>query len=398
MENIQIIDTDIANDPTIIVQSQNFALATYSTILSTNQHRVIAAAMAQISPKDNMNTLYKIDVREMADEIKVNRAGLARGIDIACKELVENSPILMFTNEDGKLTRAALVTAITTIDRYTYELQFGSLLHPYLVEMKEREQDIFYNLSQKIHMRRQYTPILYDMLLGYLCNTLPDSNGIFTIQISPDEIMNRFHYDTNELKTCNQRAIYPACKEINDLTSIDIIDGKPILVKEKKKAVGYIFKIKYKENADIPVRYIAEKSKIKFYNSKEIPSMSELLSYLEKIGVNKQFLRFIENENNPIKCYKTILYIIKVGQQNPKYFNAAYKAYWAANIELTELMNATKEKKNPLLVQTQLSLSPVEPVTADQNLIDPDNNKFLKELKQYKSEKGLPDISIPIIK
>lgn len=148
----------LKNKGNLVSYSNNLAEARYS--LLPIEQKLIFAMISLISPDDEEFKTYKIDVRQLADYMAIDRKSALRELDKATDRLMAR--VLRIPIDDGKrLLKLHWVSHCTLGDKVV-EFSFHEKLKPYLLRLKGHFASFKYQII--VSFRGSYTIRIYHLL------------------------------------------------------------------------------------------------------------------------------------------------------------------------------------------------------------------------------------------
>jgi plasmid replication initiation protein len=148
----------LKNKGNLVSYSNNLAEARYS--LLPIEQKLIFAMISLISPDDEEFKTYKIDVRQLADYMAIDRKSAMRELDKATDRLMAR--VLRIPIDDGnRLLKLHWVSHCTLGDKVV-EFSFHEKLKPYLLRLKGHFASFKYQII--VSFRGSYTIRIYHLL------------------------------------------------------------------------------------------------------------------------------------------------------------------------------------------------------------------------------------------
>ncbi len=347
------LDLEILPDETHerVTKTRSFALAKYSENMSVMQNRLYTQAIAQVGAHDDpeVNQDYTVDIRKMADVIKMRPDNLKKGLKTAARTLLDVAPTVYFENEDGWGT-FSIFESITApkSSPYIYKIRFTQRMRRIMIEMRKK-YEIIYSPDTIMHFKNKYTSKLYDFLLAQMTRLKPNG-AYFSIVTTPDELMAALQYDTESKRigSFNRDALLPACHDINDYSEIFIQGGEPQPKRLRRAIISYTFTVNYKPGREIPLVAMNNLDERQcFYRLSEVPTDEFLREVMEDMGVSENFIKYVLQRDKPMQTWRNILYTKIHGGNSPRYFNKAYQEDYARGADDLKAMIAKVREMDP---------------------------------------------------
>ena len=167
----------------------------------------------------------------------------------------------------------------------------------------------------------------------------PDG-AYFHIKVTPEEIIHKLKYPfKGHIGVFNRDVITPASKDINEFSEIFIKDGLPVIERAGRTVVSYTFIVRYKPDREIPlVPYDDMDDFQHLYTLSDVPTNEFLEKTMQDMGVAESFIKYVMKQDQPMRCWRNILYT-KIHYGNaPRLFNQAYAKDYARKYDIQDLL------------------------------------------------------------
>jgi hypothetical protein len=307
-------------------------------------------ALSQIQKDDDpeINQDYYVDVKKIANILGQDPRGLRSISQTAAKTLLNAMPTVYFESEQG-WTTCYIFDSISSVPNkwYLYQVRFSDKMRRILINMRKKFE-IIYPSATIIHFKNKYTHLLYDFLLAQMTRMTPDG-AYFHIKVTPEEIIHKLKYPyKGHMGAFNRDVITPASRDINEFSEIFIKDGLPVIERSGRTVVSYTFIVMYKPDREIPlVPYDDTDETQRLYTLSDVPTNEFLEETMQAMGVAESFIKYVMKQDQPMRCWRNILYT-KIHYGNaPRLFNQAYSKDYARKYDIQDLiMEARKLDPN----------------------------------------------------
>lgn len=339
------IERDISIN-NMIHKTSGFALAKFEKEMSLLQQRMFAAALSQIRAGDSVNSVYPVNVKQLAREMKIAKSSFRQNMDMAVDTFLDKNQVAYWETESGWV-RAVLIDNIENIGNDIYNIQFGRRIMPYLIEMKER-YDMVYPLLRLATFRSKYTSFFYDYILSQM------NEEKFEIVMTPDKVREIAQLRNGEYPLApnlKDKIIKPVVSDINSFT--EIIVEKPIVNKERigrsNVITSFELHVAFSNDQPIPL-FKGQAQQIDIFNNDLIPSEETIIKNLEEMKVAKSFIKSVLSKKQPVKAWRNILYTKLYGNSQPRYFNKAYREDWAKDHSIKEMEKQIEKRSRDAIL------------------------------------------------
>lgn len=304
-------DNAIAIDPeSQIRKPKSLIFAKAKENLPTTANRLWYAVLAEIAkrPKHETGTSFVINGKDIAELANLPPNIVGQQL----QELYENSAklagyTLEIMEDDGNPITVSMISSAKYFkNSRAIRVTIDPNLLPYLQDYVG-QIGVTYALGGPMKFKCIYTSPLFDLMNYYL--------GQETVEFTVAEMRKYIHVPEGKLTTItnlNARAIYPAVKEINKYTDLEIICDA---IKKGRSTEGYKFVIKKKDGSFLDVEDPVERktmSLIQKLISKPYEVNKDLVfQLLQEYGIDSCAVNFEytkkQKYNNFIKYYRHCL-------------------------------------------------------------------------------------------
>lgn len=201
--------------------------------LTAQQQKMILYLIAQIKPTDKEFQEYTFSLSEFANVCGIEYAANITKLKENIKKVADKSMFLKFGNEE-RLIRW-LETVVINEKKNELRISFNEQLKPFLLELKKNYTE--YSLLYPLYFKHKYSIRLYE----WLKSIHYDKENSFAYRCQLEDlyrIMGAEVYE-NRYKMFLERALKPACREINEVTDISVIIGEFRNYKGKPFAIEF---------------------------------------------------------------------------------------------------------------------------------------------------------------
>ena len=360
-EEQQTLDLNIedlaANENTEnrVTKTRGFALAEYSKEMTLMQSRMYTEALSQIQKEDDpeVNQDYYVDIKKIASILGQDPRNMRKVANQAAKTLISSTPTVYFESEAGWET-CSLFESIGSVPNAwnLYKIRFSDKMRRILIKMRKRFE-IIYPSDTIIHFKNKYSHTLYDFLLAQMARMTP-TGAYFKVKVQPSQLMKKLKYSSKgQIGAFNRDVIFPASKDIDEFSEVAIKGGAPELERYGRTVANYIFYVRYKPDREIPlVPYDDLEESQRLYLLSDVPTDDFLKETMQQMGVAESFVKYVLRQDQPMRCWRNLLYTkIHYGNQ-PRLFNQAYVQDYARKYDIQELLEqarrADPEFKDPI--------------------------------------------------
>ena len=353
--NLEIEDLSATeNTENRVTKTRGFALAEYSKEMTLMQSRMYTEALSQIQKDDDpdVNQDYYVDIKKIANILGQDARNMRKVANQAAKTLIASTPTVYFENEEG-WEICSLFESIASVHSSwnLYRIRFSEKMRRILIKMRKKFE-IIYPSATIIHFKNKYSHTLYDFLLAQMARMTP-TGAYFAIKIPPAQLMKKLKYSSNQVGSFNRDVIFPASKDIDEYSEVEIKGGKPELERYGRTVANYIFYVKYKPDREIPlVPYDDLEESQRLYLLSDVPTDDFLKETMETMGVAENFIKYVLKQDQPMRCWRNLLYTKIHYGNSPRLFNTAYVNDYARKYDIQDLLEqarrADPEFKDPI--------------------------------------------------
>ena len=326
-------------------ETNNFALLQFDKPLTLLQQKLyyLSAALIKNGEDPNIDTVYYININDMAKitnttpyTLKVN---MKRVVDDIRTSSFGLQPI--FKTEDKKI--AHIISVYQTVfedpdNPYLIGVRFNFDFRKKILEMK-KIHDIEYPVKTIMELHSKYAIPLYVYLIAKV-SVIRDQegdtegNGRFHIRVPKDELQQVLKYDSTP-KTFHSRALYPACENINKVSSELFIEGdRPEAIKQGKAIVEYIFHVRVTTTISKPIF-----SKSLFpLDEFGIPGWDYITDKARGMGADKSFIATMKLSQDRARAWRSILYTLLRNGKSARYLNKAFQEDYGKKYDIRLLV------------------------------------------------------------
>ncbi len=409
-ENNRQLDLDMGdlsaleNTENRVTKTRGFALAEYSKEMTLMQSRMYTEALSQIQKDDDpeVNQDYYVDIKKIANILGQDPRNMRKVANQAAKTLIASTPTVYFENEEGWET-CSLFESIASVHNSwnLYRIRFSDKMRRILIKMRKKFE-IIYPSDTIIHFKNKYSHTLYDFLLAQMARMTP-TGAYFTVKVPPAQLIKKLKYPTTQVGAFNRDVVFPASKDINEFSEVEIKNGKPELERYGRTVANYIFYVKYKPDREIPlVPYDDLEETQRLYLLSDVPTDDFLIESMRSIGVAESFIKYIIKQDQPMRCWRNILYTKIHYGNSPRLFNTAYVNDYARKYDIQDLLEQArkadpdfkdpitllitdKDKKKDIMRKTPIKLvKDPKPQYEQRALFDTEDPSLSQEEKEYR--------------
>ena len=202
--------------------------------LNAQQQKMILYLIAQIKPTDKEFTEYTFNLAEFANVCGIVYHDNLTDLKTAIKKVADKSMFLKF-GEEERLIRW-LDSVIINERKGELRIKFNEQLRPFLLELKKNYTE--YSLLYPLYFKHKYTIRLYE----WLKSIHYEKKEPFSYRCELEDlyrIMGAEAYE-NRYSMFLQRALKPACREINEVSDIKLEAGEFRNYRGKPFAIEFI--------------------------------------------------------------------------------------------------------------------------------------------------------------
>jgi hypothetical protein len=226
-------------------------------------------------------------------------------------------------------------------DPYQVEIRFNYDFRKKMLEMK-KIHDIQYPVKTILDLHSKYAISLYVFLIAS-ASALRDefgiSNGKYDIAVTKSRLLQVMQYDKSP-GVFHQRALLPACDNLNKDSEIYIENGKPEFIKKGNAIVEYVFHIRITTSIQKP---IFSKSLLQETLGFDLPQWDYLAEKAAWMGADKSLVGSMKLHNDRSRAWRNILYTLIQKGRNGRYLNAAFRNDYAKEYSTEHLVRVLAE-------------------------------------------------------
>lgn len=196
------INTRVLKDSNLIVQGNKLINARYK--LSTQESRLLYAAMSLIKPEDEDFKKYKINVSDLSKYLGLFGGNIYTSLRKVTHSLIAKS--IVMEDEDGWKEFPLLTFAEYEKSDNSITLQFHPEMRPFLLQQKQSFTQA--KLQNLIKYGSSYTPRIYLFLREYI-NLSSKRRDILV-----EDLKNKLELDNYEYNDLKRRVLLPAKSEM----------------------------------------------------------------------------------------------------------------------------------------------------------------------------------------
>lgn len=217
-----------AND---LIQKSHFSL-------TAQQQKMVLYLIAQIKPTDKEFQEYSFSLAEFANVCGITFDANHTKLKESIKKVADKSMFLKFGDEE-RLIRW-LDTVVINEKKNELRIRFNEQLKPFLLELKKNYTE--YSLLYPLYFRHKYTIRLYE----WLKSIHYDKDNEYNYRCQLEDLYKIMGAEAYEKRYAQflERALKPACREINEVADISIQIGELRNYKGKPFAIDFIIKPK----------------------------------------------------------------------------------------------------------------------------------------------------------
>ena len=323
-----------------LLSTISFSLSGYDHDMTAMQLKLQGIGIAQIDVNDNAfdDKMYEIRLDLLSEIMGINERTLVRNMHAAGDKLFKMNPVFVYKNEQEDIVdRIAVFDRIIT-DRkkkITY-IGYTRWFREAVIKAK-RIYDISMPVNTLANFTCKYSLLLYPFLLAQAAIQRKEGIGKnykYDIMVSKEKLQDIMRY-TGTTSNFHARALYPACKDLNEHSEIYIKGETPqILFKEDGKTTkDYVFHITIKTALNSPMFSSNENMPPA---KDDLPSRTYIADKLRDLGVIESFIKHILSPGKSIRMvWSNYIYTILQGEKaSPRYFNSACEKNWAYSKDL----------------------------------------------------------------
>lgn len=320
----------------IVTQSNKLVEARYN--LPLGEQRLILTMIARIQPEDEDFMEYRINVKEFADFLNIDKNSVYREFHKIQKSIV--SRVLVFYESDGPLAVGWVSSAKYLENEGAVLLSFDPKLKPYLLQLKGNFTSS--KLDMLLSFKSQYTMRVYNLLKQY--------ETLKTRQIEVETLREILGLNKDQYKLyANFKAdlLRPVQKELELKSDIYFEFDE---IKYGRRIGAILFHIHSKNNSlDNSLTEITPLTSL--LNATVMISTDQLLLLVPEQHRSKKTvltaLETFENKHGYDYVKRNILYCnLKAEKSYAGFLNSALKNDWGHDWELEQSVPVTKKSKS----------------------------------------------------
>lgn len=324
----------------IVTQSNELVSARYN--LPLGEQRLILTMIAKIQPEDGDFTEYRINVKEFAHFLDIDKNSIYREFRKIQKSIV--SRVLLIQEEDGPLA-IGWVSSAKYIDKEgAILLSFDPKLKPYLLQLKGNFTSC--KLEMLLSFKSQYTMRVYTLLKQH--EKLKERQ----IEIGElREMLGLANDQHREYKHFKSNILLPTQKELAEKSDLNFEFNE---IKYGRKVGAINFRIHLKKSSDVLTDKsltVIPKPEFPFVTDKVLPAAERLLWLIPELHRTKKTVQAaiqnFEKKHGFDYVKRNILYSnAKAEKCYAGFLNNALKSDWGLEWEVAQ--RDAKILKKPL--------------------------------------------------